>query len=249
MAAPGCPRCSAVNEPASTYCYQCGLPLENSVSERTPTIAEVKWRQAVDYRVPLWRVTTMTLLSGGLYIFYWFYLTWKHYRDSTGDEAYPVWHALTLFVPIYAFFRIHAHMRVYRELMASNGMPSTISPWWTIASVLTLVLLLSIGDGWGPGRMISAVFLASDAFGKVWEAPATPSEAQMGFFFSVASVAIVTGLLVHVQSNLNRYWKHAFGRVDSLGFSILELAIVVFGLFIWLDIIVTVVSESYRLGQ
>ena len=247
LAAPGCPRCSAVNEPASTYCYQCGLPLENSVSDRTPTYADAKSYQAVDYRVPLWRVAAMSVLSAGFYTFYWFYLTWKHYRESTGDEAYPVWHALTLFVPIYAFFRTHAHMRVYRELMASKGMPSTISPWWITASVLTLVLLSSIGDAWGPGRMISAVFLASDAFGKAWESPATPSEAQMGLFFSVASVAIVTGLL-HVQSTLNRYWSRAFRSVDSPGFSILEMIFVIIGLFFWFDIIAQAVSESYRLG-
>ena len=30
------------------------------------------------------------------YLFYWFYLTWRQYRDHTGDTAYPVWHALTL---------------------------------------------------------------------------------------------------------------------------------------------------------
>ena len=32
-------------------------------------------------------------VSAGLYLLYWFYLTWKHFRDSTDRDAYPVWHA------------------------------------------------------------------------------------------------------------------------------------------------------------
>jgi hypothetical protein len=42
------------------------------------------------------RVVLVSALSYGLYLVYWFYLTWKHYRDHTGREAYPVWHALSL---------------------------------------------------------------------------------------------------------------------------------------------------------
>ena len=73
-------------------------------------------------RVQLWRVLTMTVVSAGLYLLYWFYLTWRLYRDSTGMKAYPVWHALTLFVPIYSLFRTHAHMRVYSEAMSAQNL-------------------------------------------------------------------------------------------------------------------------------
>ena len=41
------------------------------------------------------RVVLLSALSGGLYLYYWFFITWKHYRDHTGAEAYPAWHALS----------------------------------------------------------------------------------------------------------------------------------------------------------
>ena len=46
------------------------------------------------------RILVMAVLSFGLYLLYWFYLTWKQYRDQTSQEAFPVWHALSLLVPI-----------------------------------------------------------------------------------------------------------------------------------------------------
>ena len=226
--APQCPRCNATNEPASTYCFQCGLPLDDSVSRGEPSLTGAVRQYTVDYNIPLWRVLIMSVLSAGLYIFYWFYLTWKHYRDSNYDEAYPVWHALTLLVPIYGLFRTHAHMRTYKELMTWKGMVTTVSPGWAVAAMLA-TNILSFFAGY-PDPVV------------------TQAEANFTAASLVMSVAIVVWLLLHVQSNLNRYWSHSYGRVTSMGFSILELAIVVLGLFIWLDIIATVVSDSYRLG-
>ena len=168
----------------------------------------------------------MTLLSGGLYIFYWFYLTWKHYRDSTGDEAYPVWHALTLFVLIYGFFRTHAHMRVYKELMTRQGLLTTISPRWAVLGVIGSWIFSSV----------------------LGYSPLTADEALAYIGLFAASTAIIVWLLVHVQSNLNRYWSHVYDRVDSTGFSIIEVILGLFGAFIWADAIASVVSESYRLA-
>ena len=71
--------------------------------------------------LPPTRILLMAVLSYGLYLFYWFYLTWKQYRDHTGREAFPVWHALTLVVPIYGLFRTHAHVRSFKELMVNSG--------------------------------------------------------------------------------------------------------------------------------
>ena len=94
------------------------------------------------------RVLVMSVLSYGLYLVYWFYRTWKQYRDHTGTEAYPVWHALTLFVPIYGLFRTHAHMRCYQELMVKDRVATTISP----GGAVVLVLISSAVD-WASLRM------------------------------------------------------------------------------------------------
>src|SRR5262245_33575454 len=36
------------------------------------------------------RVLLLALLSGGLYLFYWSYLTWKQLKSETRDDHYPV---------------------------------------------------------------------------------------------------------------------------------------------------------------
>ena len=196
-----CPRCGTVNEPASAYCYQCGLPLEDDLAQRAPSATTIPVSQPpVDFRVPLPRILIMMVLSLGLYFFYWICLTWKHYRDSTGEEAYPVWHTLTLFVPIYGLFRVHAHMRTYKELMTGEGMSTTISPGWAVVAVLVMWLF------WILGYLIAG-----------------------------------TWLLLHVQGNLNQLWSYAYDRVDSTGFSVVELALVIVGIFFWTTILLAFV--------
>ena len=78
--------------------------------------------------------------------------------------------------------------------------------------------------------------------------PLTADEALAYIGLFAASTAIIVWLLVHVQSNLNRYWSHVYDRVDSTGFSIIEVILGLFGAFIWADAIASVVSESYRLA-
>ncbi len=188
------------------------------------------WQNTVRYRVPLQRVLIMSVVSAGLYLLYWFYLTWKHFRDSTDRDAYPVWHALTLLVPIYSLFRIHAHMRVYRELMSMQNLATTISPGWAVVAVL----------------VSSAMSFWSARIS--WDTPITQLEAQINAFLVVVSVVVVVWLLLQVQSNLNRYWAHLYDRVDSSPLGVVEIVLAVIGLFVWFDTIASVVSESYRLG-
>ena len=207
--APQCPRCNATNEPASTYCFQCGLPLESEHIEIRPRYAGTQG--GLPFRVPLARVLIVSLLSAGLYFFYWFYLTWKHYRDGTGNEAYPVWHALALLIPLYGLFRIHTHMRAYREQMIQLGVATSISPGWAVAAFVAL------------GMQPMAAFYFSYLFGTWIAAPAI-----------VVPVAIVTWLVLRVQSNLNRLWPHLYGDVTSHGFSIVEVVLVFAGLYAWL---------------
>lgn len=53
--------------------------------------------------ISMTRIILLVIASYGVYPIYWMYRTWKQYRDHTGAEAYPVWHALTQLVPNYTF--------------------------------------------------------------------------------------------------------------------------------------------------
>jgi hypothetical protein len=61
------------------------------------------------------RVLIFSVLSAGLYIFYWSYLTWKQLKAETRDDHYPVWHALTIWIPLYNLFQIHSISRLFRN--------------------------------------------------------------------------------------------------------------------------------------
>ena len=172
----------------------------------------------------------MTIISNGLYLLYWFYLTWKQYRDHTSEEMYPVWHALTLLVPIYSLFRTHAHTRVFKELMTSRGLVTTIAPGWAVAAVVASSALSwsTLGLSFGEITQASAITIA---------------------ILNMLSLAVIAWLLMHVQGNLNNYWHHvSSGRLLDTRIGVGEVIFAVIGVLIWLDTLATLLSESYRLG-
>ena len=252
--APACPHCGARREPEHLFCGACGAPLPAvaapepaSSGERPPPAAPEPNRatgtpyrlpesspatpvatpaaDALPYYISPNRIVLLTILSAGLYIFYWMYVTWRQYRDHTGEIAYPLFHALTLLVPIYQFFRLHAHIRVYQELMDGYGVPCTLNP-------LRVALLY-----------LAVAMLQTVAFRLVLETPITSGEQLAYFALNVAWVALVAGMLWQVQGNLNRFWQRRLqSRLARRQLSLSEVALVVLGLLLfwsqWLIILI-----------
>jgi len=184
------------------------------------------------YLISLNRIVILTIVSFGFYLIYWFHLTWRDYRDHTGNEAYPIWHALTLFVPIYGLFRIHAHMRSYNQLMSKSGLLNGISIGW----VVTVALVAGIFDN-------AALNLSGGlAFDNYTFGAAIASE----ILFAI-SLTLVVGLLLHVQSILNRYWA-GLENVQIVPSKVRpgEVLCVIIGLLAWSDTLLSLLSASYR---
>lgn len=184
------------------------------------------------------RILVMAVLSFGLYLLYWFYLTWKQYRDHTGREAFPVWHALTLLVPIYGLFRTHAHVRSFKELMENSGVANTLSPGWAVG----LVALSGVLD--------AISFNVSGGFFSL-------EEISQGTSLAVAlvdalSITVVAGLLLQLQGNLNRYWgglTHVSSGEISLTnarIGVGEIILLVIGLLAWFNTLMMMFSAGYR---
>ena len=231
-----CENCGAEVEPGVNFCANCGHRLGNEITEEQSIGRyDPEYEQAVatELRNILspQRILFMTIVTYGLYLFYWFYITWKQYRDVTGEQVYPVWHALTLLVPIYNLFRTHAHTRTFRDLMRDRGLLTTISVGWAVAAVWISAVI----DG----------FSFRMTFG---------GEISQGLAVAVAildgiSITIVAWLLLHVQGNLNKYWHHVSeGTVTNARIGMGEVIFVVVGLLSWLSTFATLFSESYRLG-
>ena len=190
-----CASCGKDVEVSARFCGFCGV----KVDDQPPLVQSVHSlpfpvRLAdASYLIPTQRILLMTLVSQGMYLFYWFYLTWKQYKVHTGAEAYPVWHALCLLVPIYRLFVVHAHMRSFKQLMTDANVPSSINVGGSVLMVFAVVVLNLVG-----------LFLSGAITGEVpfagWPPVGTIA-------LSVIAIAITVAMLVHVQGNLNHYWE------------------------------------------
>jgi hypothetical protein len=175
----------------------------------------------------------MTLLSDGLYLFYWFYITWQQYREHTGNRVFPMWHTLSLIIPIYGLFRTHAHMRSFKELMHDAGVVCSIAVGWAVILVMVSTLLDNVSL-----RVNGGFF----NFGEV-----SAAAAFLSALLDLASIAVVVGLLLHVQQNLNRYWASLDNvTLVDLNVGAGEVILAVIGVLTWIITIASIVSPSFR---
>ena len=251
-----CPSCGFRHAPQHRFCGSCGVelpaaaPPESAVDEinrpvgapyhqdravgvpqRGRTPAEPAYAgpsdDAFPYYIPPGRVVLLTLLSSGLYILYWMYVTWRQYRDHTGEVAYPIMHALTLMVPIYSLFRLHAHIRVYQELMQQRGVPTTLNPLRTVLVYLGVFLL----------GLVSLMMPA--------ESTITAAQQASYLVISVSQATLLAWIMWQAQTNLNRFWRHRLGmRLGWMRFSLAELVLVLLGLLLWGMLLVLLIDPS-----
>ena len=235
---PFCTSCGAEALSNDRFCSSCGRAVGGTRPVETGERQEGPAGRLLPYRIPARRVLLMSVLSYGLYLLYWFYLTWKQYRDHTRDPVFPVWHALTLFVPIYGLFRTHAHMRTYKGLMLDAGIGTSIGP-----GVAVLVLLVSSILGWSS-------FQVGGDFG--FE-QITRGQAAATAVLDIIAITLVAGLLVHMQANLNTYWRHQTETNPALSLTAARIGVgeVIFclvGVLAWFGTIGAVVSPSFVTG-
>ena len=200
-----CSNCGTENLAGGNFCASCGARL--SPSSSAPRTSAV--------RLSLARVALFTMLSFGLYILYWFYLTWKQLQPETRDQHYPVWHALSLAVPIYNLFRMHRHVTVIRELALGVGLTPSVSA----GGAVVLFFISSALDS-------SALFVSDQVTLVV---------------LSVISLAATTALIVWAQGSLNRYWETVEGgKLTYARIGRGEVLIVLLGLLAWVGTLVPV---------
>lgn len=188
------------------------------------------------------RIVFMSLLSFGLYNFYWLYKTWRHYRDHTGERVYPIWHALTLMIPIYGSFRAHSHFRTYGELADRAGLDIRITPGLAFAVVLAgWFFFIAIGSVASP-ELVEVVDPATGEQAVDPETGAaqfdviepTRSELITGLFLRLINVGLGIWMILHAQPRLNYYWHNAYsGRLTSMALGKGEILVLAFGVFAW----------------
>ena len=113
--------------------------------QRQPEILfpEREWRR----QRPVWLVCALTVATFGIYLIVWLGATWSEMKRELGDSGMLPWgHALSQFVTIYGFFRVHAHYRVLNEMLKDIGSGARVAPGlavigWILASSAILDLV------------------------------------------------------------------------------------------------------------
>ena len=230
---PFCPNCGTEVPSSDKFCSICGGALTEGGDLRTGQQLAGAIPQTLPSQISLTRVLLMTVLSYGFYLFYWFYLTWQQYRDHTRTEVFPVWHALSILVPIYNLFRTHAHMSTFKKLMEDARLSTTISPGLAVVLVLIYSVL-----GW----------VSFEAGGRFSTEEITREAAVTIAILKIISISWVTALMLQAQSNLNTYWEDLASRTGaSLAYARIGLGELVFsllGILFWAITFLTLLSDS-----
>ena len=175
------------------------------------------------------RIVTLVIVSLGLYWFYWMYRTWKQYRDhtlelaaETGQKHHPVWHGLTQLVPVYGFFRFHAHVRVYKELMQERGVADTLNP----QALVTVVVV----------NMVAAI--VAGVMRSPTDASGVSAIGVIGYLITLGTLVVSIWVLNRVQSNLNQYWAAMGGApAQNARLGKGEVLCAVLGILLWLGVV------------
>jgi hypothetical protein len=154
------------------------------------------------------------VISGGLYYFWWMYRSWDLLQDETGEQHFPVWHALTQLVPVYSLYRLFDHVSIIHLLRSNLGTPTTFNPSLivTIEFVSWLLLFASFGVSAGASLIITVI-----------------------------GTAIATVIVVWSQEALNEYWRYSRGEdVEEAPIGAGEVLLTILGAVFWIFAIVDV---------
>ena len=208
MSSKSCPACGTLNDPTSLYCNLCG----NKVT--SPNIENHDSETSIDNALILTntRIVCLTIITFGVYILYWLYLTWKQMDGETDNNHYPVWHSLTFLVPIYGLFRLYDHLQTIKTLATKEELETQFSPTLSLSLILLNFALAVTSYGVTSGLSILTI--------------------------EIIQISLVITAILLAQTTLNAYWQKTKGPdVQSALFDRAELGFIlllyaIFGLLL-----------------
>ena len=209
-----CTRCGGLNATNANFCSVCGAREFVEVSaEQLPDIPEPQ--EAVTesdaLRLSVTRIVVLSAITSGLYFFFWLYLTWKQLQHETKEDHYPVWHALTLVVPVYGLFRLHKHVRVIQDLTMRVGVETSITAGLAVV-LISLNWLLGLASARAEGFAV--------------------------LFINLIRFALTVTVIIRAQTSLNEYWRSIRGEaLRNVPIGTGEMAFVGVIIFIQLSVI------------
>lgn len=157
---------------------------------------------------PLWAVATLSVCTFGLYLLWWIGASWAEMKRELRDEGmHPFWHAVSLIVPIYGLFRVHAHYATINTMLTAAGASLRLRP----GAMVVLVVLFGVLN-----RIVR-----EDIPAVVW----VP--------LALVATACAAGMVVHGQRGLNTYFQSLPDRTITPRVHPVEWIVIVVGAIIW----------------
>lgn len=212
-----CTTCGGLSAANANFCAACGAQkFEEASAEQ---LQDLSLNQGVipgsnALFISVTRLLVLSAVTSGLYFFYWTYLTWRQLHSETKSIHYPVWHALTLLVPVYGLFRFYEHVRVILGLARKDEVETSLTPGLAVA-LITLNWVLALRSA-GAGGVELLVL-------------------------NLIRFALTTTAIVWAQSTLNDYWHKARGTyLQDAPIELCEKVLIVLGILIWLNVLLSI---------
>jgi hypothetical protein len=152
-----CGKCGIENSKDSNYCPVCGEQLVKRKTSSTPLISTT---QQYSNAQPVLHFVLLSILTFGIYEFYWFYRNWKHIKVHKNLDIRPGWRTVGLFIPIYGIVLAYRQLREIRDFSKELRIDKTYSPGWILFGWLTLNALWKLPDPFWFLSFLSVVPLA-----------------------------------------------------------------------------------------
>ncbi|MBV9171348.1 MAG: hypothetical protein JOZ81_14825 [Chloroflexi bacterium] len=173
-------------------------------------------------REPVWRaiqspffVALLVFATFTLYAYWWLGRTWWQIKQEDGDAGKrPFWHALAMLVPVYGYFRFHAHMRAIASIARTPEARAALSPGATTVAWIIINILVGAAS------------------------------APLPLWLTILASGLGAALIGYAQNALNMAWLSLPGGTRPARGHPLHWLLLVLGAILYVSVIVASVSPE-----
>lgn len=199
MPAPALKRCPYCGEEIRVEAGKCRFCNEWLPGAFRPDAASGEMRYS--HAQPITKLVLLSILTFGLYQFYWFYRNWKTIKAQTGVPLSPGWRTVGLFVPIVSIFMVNDQFKLIHTVASASGLRPRFSPGWLTLGYLVLTALSRLPDPWEMVELLSFLPLipVQRALNEYWATEQPGRAVRTRYSKGEIAVLIVGGFLMAVK--------------------------------------------------